>query len=634
MLDIPFIPYQEFQRILNSPLDKFAGLEIISDMCRVNTLSAIKRAGSGHIGSSFSSIDIFAYMYFCEMNVLRLGLDSPNRDVFFSSKGHDAPGQYSLLMAAGVIGFEELIKLRRLGGLEGHPEVTTPGMEANTGSLGMGISKARGIAFAKRLHNQGGSVFVLTGDGELQEGQVWEALQNSAHQVLTNIVVIVDANKVQTDRRVSEVIELKNLEEKITAFGWHVERCDGHSLSGLKMAFASLRNVTDRPKVLIADTLKGKGVSFMERFDGNIYRWHSGAPDDESFKNAHMELVSGINSRLGRFNMEPVRVEVPAQDNSSAYKVSDEKVVNTYGKVLVDLASERKDIVVLDADLSADCGLRLFEEKYPERFIENGIAEQDMVSMAGGLALSGCLPVVHSFSAFLSSRANEQIFINASEGTKIIYVCNYAGMLPAGPGVSHQGVRDISILGGLPNMIAMEPCNAAETKLLLEWCVNEAKESCLLRLSIFPSPGPLRLPDIYSLEYGKGAVLAEGRDAVIFAYGPVMLHEALLASRLLSENNITLRVVNLPWLNRVNREWLEDVTGGCDFIFVMDNHSASGGLGDSILNALVASVGMRDKEFHKFAIDGYPECGTPAEVLRFHRLDGESIADRIMDIMR
>lgn len=634
MLDIPFIPYQEFQRILHSPPDKFSGLEIISDMCRVNTLSAIKRAGSGHIGSSFSSMDIFTYMYFHEMNVLRLGLNNPNRDVFFSSKGHDAPGQYSVLMAAGVLGLDDLVKLRRLGGLEGHPEISTPGMEANTGSLGMGISRARGIAFAKRLHNQGGAVIVLTGDGELQEGQVWEALQNTAHQGLTNIYVIVDANKVQTDRRVTDVIELKNLEEKITAFGWHVERCDGHSFTELSKAFERMHNVDGKPKVLIADTLKGKGVSFMERFDGNIYRWHSGAPDDEAFKTAHMDLMSGINRRLGRLNMEPVRVEVPPASWSPAYGVSEERVVNAYGRALAEIASDRKDIVVLDADLSADCGLRMFEEKYPDRFIENGIAEQDMVSMAGGLALNGCLPIVHSFSAFLSSRANEQIFINASEGTKIIYVCNYAGMLPAGPGVSHQGVRDISILGGLPNMIVMEPCNAVESKLLLEWCVNVGMENCLMRLSIFPSPGPLRLPDKYSPECGKGVVLEDGSDAVIFAYGPVMLYEALEASRLLNENNISLRVVNMPWLNRVDRDWFEDTARGCEFIFVVDNHMASGGLGDAILNTLVSSAGMRDKQFHKFAIEGYPECGTPAEVLQFHGLDGRSIADRIMGIIR
>ncbi len=634
MTDIPFVPYKEFHRVIDSTTDKFEKLQVISDMCRVNTLSAIKKAGSGHIGSSFSSMDIFVYMYFCEMNVLETGFDSPDRDVFFSSKGHDVPGQYSVLMAAGVLEDGSIMKLRRLGGLEGHPEISTRGMEANTGSLGMGISKAKGVAFAKRLGNHGGSVFVLTGDGELQEGQVWEALQNTSHQGLTNICVIIDANKIQTDKRIKDVIELKNLEEKLSAFGWHVERCDGHSFSELNSAFARLRNITDRPKVLIADTLKGKGVSFMERFDGNIYRWHSGSPDDESFKNAHMELVSRINDRLAKLKMEPVRVEVPHQDISPVYKVSDEKVVNVYGKALVEIASERKDIVVLDADLSADCGLRPFEEKYPERFIENGIAEQDMVSMAGGLALHGYLPVVHSFSAFLSSRANEQIFINSSEGTKIIYVCNYAGMLPAGPGVSHQGVRDVSLVGGLPNMIAMEPCNSAETKLLLEWCVNVAKENCLLRLSIFPSPGPLRLPDKYSLEYGKGAVLVDGRDAVLFAYGPVMLHEALLASRLLSKKNVSLKVVNMPWLNRVNKEWLEDVAGGCDFIFVMDNHSVSGGLGDSILNTMVLSAGMRDKEFHKFAIEGYPECGTPAEVLQFHRLDGKSMADRIIGIIR
>src|SRR3972149_8367066 len=133
MPSIPFIPYEEFKRIIAAPAEKLDKLQVISDMCRVNTLSAIKRAGSGHIGSSLSSMDIFIYMYFCEMNVMKVGLESPHRDIFFSSKGHDAPGQYSVLMAAGVIGFDSLLKLRRLGGLEGPPEISTPGMETNTG---------------------------------------------------------------------------------------------------------------------------------------------------------------------------------------------------------------------------------------------------------------------------------------------------------------------------------------------------------------------------------------------------------------------------------------------------------------------------------------------------------------------
>jgi len=189
----------------------------------------------------------------------------------------------------------------------------------------------------------------------------------------------------------------------------------------------------------------------------------------------------------------------------------------------------------LDADLASDCGLRPFEQAFPDRFIEHGIAEQDMVSTAGGLARGGYLPVVNSFGVFLSSRANEQIYNNATEHTKIIYVCHYAGIIPAGPGKSHQSVRDISLFGALPNMIVLEPGNAMETKSVLKWCVESAKENCMIRLVISPSPQTVVLPSDYEFSFGKGSVIKDGQDAAIFAYGPVMINEALKAGEELAK---------------------------------------------------------------------------------------------------
>ena len=181
-----------------------------------------------------------------------------------------------------------------------------------------------------------------------------------------------------------------------------------------------------------------------------------------------------------------------------------------------------------------------------------GIAEQDMVSTAGGLALQGLLPVVNSFGVFLASRANEQIYNNATEKTKIIYVCHYAGLIPAGPGKSHQSVRDISLFGALPNVITIEPANAIETKEALKWCVNEASQSCMMRLAISPSPRTIPLPDDYQFTFGKGTVMVDGHDAVLFAYGPVMLNEAMVAAETLQEQNFSLKVINLPWLNHLD----------------------------------------------------------------------------------
>jgi len=452
--------------------------------------------------------------------------------------------------------------------------------------------------------------------------------------------MIVDFNKIQTAKKLDEIIDLGDLEKKFEIFGWHVERCDGHNFSQLQGVFEKFNNITDKPKVLIADTVKGKGVSFMEgptalKEGDGLYKWHAGAPDDDSFEAGYTEIVNSIDGRLDKLGLAPLNTETLESRENHRIRLKDtaEKVVNAFGEALVELGAKRKDIVVLDADLSADCGLRPFENAFPERFIENGIAEQDMVSMAGGLALQGLLPIVNSFGVFLASRANEQIYNNATENTKIIYVCHYAGLIPAGPGKSHQSLRDISLFGALPNCVILEPCNGMETKRALEWCVDEAQQNCMIRLVISPSPRTITLPKDYTFYFGRGTVLREGKDAGLFACGPVMLNEALAAAEILSEQDFSLKVVNLPWLNRVDNKWLIESIGDCKTIFVLDNHSEYGGLGDNLLNALMRVDDLRNRNLIKFAIEEYPACGTPKEALRFHHLDGESLVARILEGM-
>lgn len=636
MLNVELITKDEFQRVMDANIEKSARLALLSDMCAANTLATVKRAGSGHLGSSFSSLDIVTYLYHHEMNIAEVGIDHPDRDIYFSSKGHDAPGHYAVLHSLGLLPEERFQLLRRLNGTHGHPDVSIPGMEANTGSLGMGISKAKGMAMAKKMQGAKGRVIVMTGDGELQEGQIWESLQTAAYQKINNLIAIVDFNKIQTDKYVKEIIDLGDLTRKFEAFGWHVETCDGHDFAALENAFTRLKQIQDRPKVLIADTIKGKGVSFMEGpqsvKDGNgLYRWHSGAPDNDSFEAGYAEIVQRINARLEKLSLAPLKTRVMAtlERNKVTLKSTAEKVVTAYGEALLKIGGERKDIVVLDADLSADCGLRPFEQAYPERFIENGIAEQDMVSAAGGLALHGFLPIVNSFGVFLASRANEQIYCNATEKTKIIYVCHYAGLIPAGPGKSHQSLRDISLFGALPNCTIIEPCNAVETEQALRWCVSQAEHNCMIRLAISPSPRAITLPENYSFSPGKGSVVHDGKDAVLFAYGPVMMNEALTAAEVLKEQGVSLKVVNLPWLNKVDAGWLAEVCAGRKFLFTLDNHSGYGGIGDLLLNGLMSSPALRSQLLTKFAIDEIPVCGTPEEALAYHKVDGRSLARRI-----
>jgi transketolase len=635
MVEIKLIPVSEFQRINKASIDKNARLALLADMCRANTIASVKRAGSGHLGSSFSAMDIVTLLYYQEMNTVEAGIENPDRDVYFSSKGHDVPGQYSVLFSLGILPKGKFVRLRRLGGTYGHPDVSSPGMEANTGSLGMGISKGKGIAFAKRLRGRDGRVFIMTGDGELQEGQIYESLQTSVNQQLTNLTVIVDHNKLQSDKPVSEISNLGDLESKFRAFGWHVVRCNGHDFTQLEKAFNELREIQDKPKILIADTIKGCGVSFMEhpaalQAGKGYYRWHAGAPDDESFKAAYDELITRTNGSLKTFDLDQLTLEDYPADAKGASGVSSEFVVDAYGEALADVAAGREDLIVLGADLTADCRLRSFETRYPDRFIENGIAEQDMVSMAGGLALAGLLPVVNTFASFLSARANEQVYNNGCEQTRIIYANHYAGLIPAGPGQSHQSIRDISLFGALPNFEILQPCNAVETRMAVEYVINESSENCVLRLNIGPSPRLLDLPHEYRLRKGRGVTLADGKDAILFAYGPVMLNEALVAAELLRAKDFQLKVVNMPWLNRADREWLVETIRNCRAIYVLEDHSPVGALGDMLLSKLTETNLLATRSFLKFGVEGYPACGTPAEALNFHGLDAASLAARIL----
>jgi transketolase len=621
MVELQLIPREEFERTGDD-------LMLIADMCRANALVAVKRAGSGHLGSSFSALDIVVHLLWRELNVAELGWQDPNRDVFFSSKGHDVPGLYAALHALGVIPTERLLRLRRLGGLDGHPDVGVPGIEANSGSLGMGLSKGRGMAWAKRFLGRGGRVVVMTGDGELQEGQNWEAFAATAHQRVGNLWAIVDRNELQSDKPTEEILALGELESKLRAFGWHVETCNGHDHRALARAFADMHGAPDdMPKALVAHTIKGRGVSFMEhpvalREGRGTYRWHAGAPDDEHFERAHAELVARIRERLPDLRLEAVpslaETEGEPVSGIATRRVTGEYLAAEYGEELLRLVEREPKLVVLDADLASDCRVRPVELEQPSRFVEVGIAEQDMVSMAAGLARQGLLPVVNSFASFLASRANEQIYNQASEGTKVIYALHYAGLIPAGPGKSHQSLRDISVLAALPNMTIVQPANSDETRALLRWAVTEAEENVAIRLAIGPSPRRIELRG--ALEPGRGTVLHEGADAALFAYGPVMLHEALTAAE---KHGTRVQVVNMPWLNRVDSAWLAAFVEPFEEIFVVEDHAPVGGLGD----ALRRSLGGRAVTV--LGVEGWPACGTPAEALRFHGLDGASLADRI-----
>lgn len=607
-------------------------LSALADMIRLNTIAAITNAQSGHIGASLSAVEILTVLYHYTMNVNPASPKRRDRDLFVLSKGHAAAALYAVLASMGFIPTEKLAGFRRLGGLEGHAELSAPGVETNTGSLGMGISKAKGLAWANRFDDVKDSTFVMVGDGELQEGQNWEAIQSAAFWKLDSLYLIVDRNCVQTDMEVHKILEVSPIADKLKTFGWHAVEINGHDPVAIANSINRLKKVAGKPKAIIANTIKGKGVSFMEHpralAEGKgIYKWHDGIPNEEEYAAARNEIISRIQMRLEKCKTAlelPVEIKLPARESP----FNGISLLKAFSEHLVELGMRQRNLVVLDADLAESCGLRKFQENFPGRFIEIGIAEQDMVSTAGGLALAGKLPIVNTYTSFLTSRSNEQIFNNASEGSKIVYVGHLAGILPAKPGKSHMGIRDISLLKTIPNMLLCQPCNAQELRGLLDFLVAEATKSSYLRLEHFAPRRDVQLPNGYKVELGRGAIIAEGKDAVIIGYGPLLLAEALLAREELKKEGIGLKVINLPWLNNVDGKWLADSIGNVKTIICLENHAEVGGLSEDVMRILLDRL-RGPFNFHTMGIGGFGTSGDGAEILSYYEIDWLNISKNI-----
>jgi transketolase len=628
MMPIRFVPKAEIDRLRAAIRDPHRQCAALADASRLNTLSMIMYAGSGHIGTSFSSMDLVCWLW---TRVLEDPVAHAREDgeLYFSSKGHDVPGLYAMLIGLGRMEESAFTTLRRLHGLPGHPDVGVPYMITNTGPLGMGISKARGMAIANRLAGKRARLFVLLGDGELQEGQFWESLQPTVNGQFSEITAIVDHNKIQTDTFVRDVSDLGDIEAKVRAFGWQVARCDGHDCASIERGLAALDQAGPRPRLLIADTIKGQGVSFMRgdaMGEDGLYKFHSGAPSPEHYETGLKELRACVDAALAAAGAEPLSLrEVPFPERFTPEKP--ERLIPAYGDELLRLGKQHSELVVLDGDLMVDCGTLPFKRELPERFFECGIAEQDMVSAAGALALKGKIPVVHSFACFLSTRPNEQIYNNATEGTKVIYHASLAGLLPAVPGHSHQSVRDISTIGSVPGLVMIQPCNEEETRQALRFAVDQHPGSSYLRLVTIPVAIPYALPAGYALELGRGVMLKEGRDGAIIAYGPVMLSEAFRAAQELEQRGRSLAVFNLPWLNRVDGAWLSAALGGFDDLFLIEDHYPELGQSAFVTQAL-CTQGLSPR-VRIFGVEEIPVCGQAVETLEHHELSTKRLVERI-----
>ncbi len=597
----------------------------LANACRLNILASIKAAGSGHIGTSFSSVEIIMASRFYLNGNTFLEKSKESKGIFFSSKGHDAPAIYAIMHMLGELSDREIFRLRRLHGLPGHPEIDTPGIPTNTGSLGMGISKAKGFIHANRIDGLYKKVIVLLGDGELQEGQIWESLTTASRDLMSELIVIVDGNKIQSDSWTSKVSPNQNLEEIIKGNGWNFLECDGHDFNDLLNNLESTE-LQDKPTLIYASTLKGCGVDFMREFpsDGLYYKFHSGTLSDDLYELAVAELLKRIESEIPcntLLNERLVKSTIETKDLKNEMdhwrpKARPVSLITHWANLLPSLMEDDKRIVLLDADLSYDTGTFIARDAFPERYIQAGIAEQDMVSMAGTIALSGKIPIVHSFASFLSMRPAEQIFNNATERSRIIYMGFLAGLLPSPPGFSHQALADVGIFASMPNIKIIEPSCQTELRLAISYGLV-SKIATYIRIA---SVGDID-SDITEGDFAPGNMITRktGTRFAIVSSGPWLTDEAVKAAKIVGEGKCA--VFTYPFLNSPATEKTIQTLKQFERIIILENYSPA------IASAyhLSSHNELKDKT-HRLGLDGVPKNGWNAEVLEFHGLDAAAIA--------
>lgn len=603
--------------------DRFSETHSLKDLAngaRLNALTAVQTAGSGHIGTSLSSLDIMiAARRFLDGEDF-VGKGSTER-IFFSSKGHDAPALYATMHVCGQLEDDDIFRLRRLGGLPGHPETITPGVPTNTGSLGMGISKAKGFIKARRLSapDRRDPVIVMLGDGELHEGQIWESLPGAVRDGFSELIAIVDGNKIQSDTWVESTLPLGNLRQRVEGSGWSYLECDGQDPDAVMEAFTQA-GAMSTPTFIYASTTKGSGVPWMESFpgDGEYYKFHSGALAPEVYQAASEILIGlwGANPP----SPAPTLAEDRPEFDALTPRARPESMLTHWETMIGEVMAANPKVVALDGDLSYDTGTHLVRHVFPDRYIQAGIAEQDMVSMAGTLALSDYVPFVHSFATFLTMRATEQIFNNATEYTKIVYFGFLAGIVPSAPGFSHQAVTDVGIMSSIPGMRVFEPSCSSE----LRWVIDQALAH--------DGPSFIRMGGLVPLGaapvkgVAPGVERRAGTQVAFVTSGPLLGHEAMGAAEILDMSGIDAAVFSYPEITAEPNPAFVDQLAGFSSVYVLENHNPTNAKFRRLADALEAH---HSTKVVRIGVDGIPANGQPAEVLEHHLLDAQSIAANV-----
>lgn len=599
-------------------------LESQAQRIRLLALESTTKAGSGHPTTGMSMADILSVLYFDQMVYDPRNPESPEGDDLVLSKGHGSPALYAAMDLAGILDGLDPMSLRETQSpLEGHPVPRIPGIRLATGSLGQGLSGGIGLALAMKRAGVERYVYVVLGDGEMAEGNVWEAINLAPHLELNNLIAIVDVNRLgQSDPTLYEW-DLESYRRRIEGFGWHALAIDGHSVDEITKALEEARK-DPRPTAVVARTVKGKGVDFLENAHGR----HGKAVSEGELKEARKQLSKGVKEvRENQYQAPNVRHFVHHESNRTT---PPPPVVNFdggpvatrdgYGQALEALGAADPSVMVLDGDVKNSTRTKFFFGSHPDRAVECFIAEQNMVGIAAGLQCRGVRPHVATFAAFLT-RAHDQIRMASYSQADIKLSGSHTGVAIGKDGPSQMGLEDLAMMRSVYGSVVVSPSDAVSAaKLLGE--VNafhgisylrtiRGKTPIIYRQSeSFPIGGSKRF-DPKNGEKPKGAIVATGTT----------LHEALKAQEQLASEGLPVVVVDAYSIKPLDEGSLTKIAGEVSFMLTAEDHYPEGGLGEAVAGVVAGKVAVSSA-----AVTTLPHSGTPEELLAEQGIDAGGIA--------
>ena len=608
-------------------IDKLTRLAALVRHCILISTTA---AGSGHPTSSLSATELMVGLLFG--NIFRYDLDHPehpNNDRLIFSKGHASPLFYSLWMAAGKLEESDLLAYRKFGSfLEGHPTVAFRYCEAATGSLGQGLSIGLGMALnAKYLDRLPYRTYVLLGDSEMAEGSQWEAVQIAAHYGLDNLIGILDVNRLGQRGETLYGHDLSAYEKRIASFGWETILIDGHSYPEILAAYEKSLHVSEKPTMIIAKTIKGKGVSFIENKNG----WHGKALKSEECERALKELGEVDKSLRGEIQKPQDLKPIDRAPNPLLKKMdySGEKSVATrkaYGNALVRIFPKFPELVSLDGEVCNSTYSEIFKEAYPERYFEMYIAEQNMVGAALGLSRRGKIPFVSTFAAFMT-RAFDQIRMSQYSDGNIKFVGSHAGVSIGQDGPSQMGLEDMAMFRAVLGSTVLYPSDAVSTEKLVE---EAAKHPGMTYIRTTREATPLLYREDEEFIIGGSKVLRmSDKDRVTVIGAGVTVHEALKAYEELKKEGIAIRVVDLYSIKPVDEVTLRDAAKVTPWLITVEDHYAEGGMGEAVRSAL-ATLPI---SVHSLAVRKKPRSGKPEELLDDEEISHKAIIRKAKELL-